>query len=85
MKINITMNDDLYNRMVEYSERNYLNKSQLISIALADYLNSKQMINAIADISLAFQKIAEANEIDEDTKRELEKFQVICSMFKSNM
>lgn len=81
MKINVTMNDDLYQRMVEYSDRNYLNKSQLISIALTDYLNSKQMLNAITDMSVAMTKIAESNEIDEEQKQELEKFQILCSMF----
>lgn len=81
MKINVTMNDDLYERMVEYSERNYMNKSQLISVALTDYLNAKQMLNAITDMSVAMTKIADSNEIDEESKQELEKFQLLSSMF----
>lgn len=85
MKINVTMNDELYERMVEYSNRNYMNKSQLVSLAVTDYLNSKQMINAISDISVAMKKIAESNGIDEDTKAELEKFELLCSMFRMNV
>lgn len=80
MKINVTMNDELYKRMVDYADKNYLNKSQLISIALTDYLNAKQAITAMSEIALATRQIANSNEIDEDTKKELEKLELICSM-----
>lgn len=80
MKINVTMNDELYERLVDYADKNYLNKSQLISIALTDYLNAKQAITAMNEIALATRQIANSNEIDEDTKKELEKLELICSM-----
>lgn len=81
MKLNITMNDDLYARMEEYASRNYYNKSTLISVALTDYLNSKQMITAIKDMSVAMQQIASSHEISEEAKAELERFELLASMF----
>ena len=38
-RINITINDDLLNRIDSYSKKRYLSRSGLISLVLSTYLN----------------------------------------------
>jgi metal-responsive CopG/Arc/MetJ family transcriptional regulator len=80
MKMNITISDELYDRLVDYAEKNYFNKSTLISFALTDYLNQKQMISAISDMSVSMRRIADSGTIDEQTKKDLERFETLASM-----
>ncbi len=81
MKVGITLDDDLLVRVDAFADRNYMSRSGLISLALTQYLNSQEMINAITDMSLSMRKIADSGEVDHDTLEQLEDFQRVAEMF----
>lgn len=86
MKVQITVDEDLMKRVDEYADENYMSRSGLISLALTQYLNAKEMVGAISRMSFALERIADKGEIDEQTQQELVDFQRLCVMIsKTNM
>ena len=78
MKVNITCNDDLMKRVDAYAERNYLSRSGLFTIAVTQYLNSVEIVNSVTDMTVSLRKIADNNEIDDETLEKLKDFERIC-------
>lgn len=78
MKVNITCDDELMKRVDSYAERNYLSRSGLFNLAVTNYLNSVELMSCITDMSVAMQKIADTNEIDDETYEQLKDFERIC-------
>lgn len=83
MKVQITLDDELMKRVDAYADENYMSRSGLLSIAVTQYLNTKEMIGAITRMGVAMEKIADKGEIDEQTQKELEDFQRMCAFFGS--
>lgn len=83
MKVQITLDGELMKRVDTYAAENYLSRSGLLSIAVTQYLNTKEMIGAITRMGIAMEKIADKGEIDEQTQQELEDFQRMCALFGS--
>lgn len=81
MKINVSMDDSLVARMDNYADENYTTRSGLITTALTQYLNAKEMVTAVTKMGLAMQAIADKGEIDEQTQKELDDFERMCKMF----
>lgn len=83
MKVQITLDDELLKRVDAYADENYLSRSGLLSIAVTQYLNTKEMVGAITRMGYAMEKIADKGEVDEQTQKELEDFQRLCALFGS--
>lgn len=83
MKVQITLDDELMKRVDTYADENYMSRSGLLSIAVTQYLNAKEMTKAITRMSVALDKIADKGEIDEQTQQELHDFQRMCALFGS--
>lgn len=79
-KVNITLDDELLQRVDKYADENYMSRSGLISFAVTQFLNQADVITAINCMSLAFQKIADTGKIDHETMEELEDFQRVAKM-----
>lgn len=80
MKINISLDDELLERVDSFADSNYMTRSGLISLALVQYLNTNEMTLAIKDLSLAVRKIADEQECDEETLRKLEDFERVAKL-----
>ena len=78
MKVNITCDDELMKRVDAYAERNFLSRSGLFTLAVTNYLNSVELLGCITDMSVSMRKIADSNEIDEETFNKLQDFERIC-------
>lgn len=85
MKVNISMDDELVNRIDNYADLSYTTRSGLITTAVTQYLNSKEMVLAIKDMGQAMKKIADKGEIDKDTQQQLEDFERLCSMLSVSL
>lgn len=83
MKVQITLDDELMKRVDAYADEHYMSRSGLLSIAVTQYLNTKEMIGAITRMGIAMEKIADKGEVDEQTRQELEDFQRMCALFGS--
>lgn len=82
-KLQITMDEDLLREVDDYCDKNFMNRSWLISQALVQVLNQQKVIDSIANISIALKNVSEKGEIDDETKREMEQFEALCKMFIS--
>ena len=80
MKINISLDDELVNRIDEYADYNYMSRSGLISLACTQYLNANEMTKAIKDMSVCIRKIADNNKLDDDTINKLNELDILCKM-----
>lgn len=80
VKINISLDDELLQRVDNYAEENYLNRSSLISLAATQFLNSADVTKAVCDLALAMRKIADTGTVDESTRKQLEDFERISKM-----
>lgn len=80
MKINISIDDDLLVRLDSVADSNYMSRSGLISYAVVQYLNQQEVVKAITDVSLAMRKIADNNELDAESRQQLEDFERIIKM-----
>ena len=82
-KLQITMDDELLKELDYFCEKNYMNRSWFISNSVMQIINQQKMIDAITNVSIAVRKAAETGVINEDTKRELESFEVLTKLFIS--
>lgn len=71
-KLNITINDDLLARAEKFAENQYMTKSGLVAVALREYLNAQELMPVLNSMKLAFDKIADSGELDEQTEKELD-------------
>lgn len=79
-KINITMDDALLSRADEYADNNYTSRSGLISLALRSYLDSQDLMQAVKNMSVAMQVIAEKGEITPEQQKELDSYKLLVDM-----
>lgn len=80
-KLQITMDEELLNAVDDYCDKNFMNRSWLISQSLVQVINQQKMIDSIVNISVALKNVSEKGELDEDTRREMESFETMCKMF----
>lgn len=81
MKVQVSLDDELVNRIDAYADANYMSRSGLISYATTQFLNQSDVIMAIKNISLAMRKIADTGNIDDETMQQLEDYERMCKMF----
>ena len=82
-KVQITMDEELLLAVDDYCDKNYMNRSWLISQSLIQVLNQQKMIDSISNLSMALKTVAESgrSEIDDETRQQLEKFELMAKMF----
>lgn len=81
-KINISIDDELLEKIDNLAEDNFTSRSGFISMGMNEFVKSKEIVSAIKSMSVSMAKIATMGTIDEDTQKELEAFQVICGMIQ---
>ena len=80
-KVQITVDEDLLRDVDDYCDKNYMNRSWLISQALLQVISQQKVIDSMFNVSLAMKKVAESGNLDEESKKEMETFQALCKMF----
>lgn len=79
-KVQISVDDELLKRIDNYSDRNYLSRSGLITLACSQYLNQAEVVTAVKDMALCMRKIADAGTVDEETQKQLEDFERLAQL-----
>ena len=77
-KISISINEDLLSRLDKSAAETYSSRSGFISQAVLQYLTSIEIPNIMSNMYVVMQKIADNNEIDEETKKQLQDFQALA-------
>lgn len=83
MKVNVTLDDELMQRLDSYADENYMSRSGFISLACTQFLNAADVSRAVRDMAFAMRKIADKGEIDDETKQQLEDFERLSKMLYS--
>lgn len=81
MKVQMSLNDELVQRLDKYSKENYLSRSAVMSIAVNQYLNSADIVSYIRDMDLAMRKIAETGKVSKEDLAQLQDFEKVAKMF----
>ncbi len=79
-KINITLDDELLQRIDKYADEIFMSRSGFISLCCANYLSANEGMIAIKNISLAMQKIADNGQVDDETLKTLEDFKRVVDL-----
>lgn len=82
-KVQISVDDELLKRIDNYSDRNYLSRSGLITLACSQYLNQAEVVTAVRDMALCMRKIADAGTVDAETQKQLEDFERLAQLLTS--
>lgn len=80
MKVQITLDDALMERVDRFADENYMSRSGLISLATTQFLNAADVTKAIKDMSICMRKISEKGAVDHETMEQLEDFERLCKM-----
>lgn len=80
MKVQVSLDDKLMDRVDAYAKSNYMSRSALISLATTEYLNHSDVIIVIKDIGLCMRKIADNGSVDDETLKELEDYERLCKV-----
>lgn len=80
-KLQITMEEDLLRSVDDYCDKNYMNRSWLISQALIEVLNRQKLIDSISNVSLALKKCSEVGTLDDEARSQMEAFESLCKLF----
>lgn len=80
MKVQVSLDEKLVERIDNYADANYMSRSGLISFATSQFLNQADVILMVKDMSLAMRKISEKGTVDHDTLEQLEDFERLCKM-----
>lgn len=81
MKVNVTLDDNLMQRIDTFADENYMSRSGFISHACTQYLNQAEVTAAIKSLSLAMRKIADNGAIDDEARSQLEDFERVAKFF----
>lgn len=77
MKVNVTLNDELLKRIDSFAEENFMTRSGLISVAVSQYLSGHAVTGALKELAICMRKIADSNEMDEESMQKLEEFRTL--------
>lgn len=72
MKMQISLDEKLVERIDNYADENYMSRSGLISLACTQYLNSADVVRVVKEMGVAINKIADMGGLDEDTQKQIE-------------
>lgn len=81
VKLQITMDEDLLADVDDYCDKNYMNRSWLITQAVNQVINQQKVIDALCDISIAIKKVSDTGVLDEETEKQLADFETVVKMF----
>jgi metal-responsive CopG/Arc/MetJ family transcriptional regulator len=80
MKVQITLDDALMERVDAYADENYMSRSGLLSLAVTQYLNAAEVTKAIKEMAVCIRKIADNGTVDHETMEQLEDFERLSKM-----
>lgn len=80
MKVQVTLDDALMERVDAYADENYMSRSGLLSLAVTQYLNAAEVTKAIKEMAVCMRKIADNGTVDHETMEQLEDFERLSKM-----
>jgi len=80
MKLNISIDDELMQKVDAYIKQNYMSRSGFFSMLANQHFQALQVTDSLKDITLSIRKVADTNEIDDETQKKLEDFERLTKL-----
>lgn len=80
MKINISLPDELAERVDAYCAENCLKRSIVYQIAVSQFINQRLAASALQDIALTLKKIDEKGMLDDESRKMLSDFEAVVKI-----
>lgn len=80
VKIAISINEGLLERIENYADSNYMSRSGFITLACNNYLTQVELVNFVKSASAALNKISESGNIDQETLIGLQDLERTCRL-----
>lgn len=80
MRVNMTLNDELLQRIDNYANSNYMSRSSVVAFACNQFLMAHELQSLLVDMKRCFQKIAETGCCSEEQLAELARYQSLFDM-----
>lgn len=77
VKYSATMNEELLRKVDEFAEKNYMNRSSVISYACNQFLLSYEVKDLLRSINALLHKFSESGSLSDADKEELEKLDLV--------
>lgn len=84
VRLNISLDETLLQRIDQFAEENFLSRSGLLSVAANEFINSSLLVTAFNDVAFSIRKIADNNQIDDESLKKLEDFEKVAKMLVSS-
>lgn len=78
-KVQITVDSELLACVDDYCKKYYMTRSGFSAVAYASIINHQRLVDAISDMSISINKIADTGCVDDDTLDKIEDFQRLVS------
>ena len=80
MKVQVSMDNALVQRVDQYADDNYMSRSALVTLALTQFLNAQEVTSAVKDMAICIRKIADTGEVDSETQQKLSDLERRCKV-----
>lgn len=80
-RIMFSIEPELLEELDEYCDKNYVNRSQVICQSVIRTLNEQKVVDSIRDLTVSLRICAENGQIDPETRKDLESFQMLAKLF----
>ncbi len=74
MKMTISIDDSLAEKVEEYAKNNYTSKSAVFAQGARNIIMQDAIMNMFTEVAMAVKKIAENNTMDDDSQKKLDEF-----------
>lgn len=78
MKVQISVADNLMERIDKYVNENGLNRSSFASVAMIQYLNQVECVAAMRSVALSVRKMSERGNLTEEDLQKIKEFEVLA-------
>ena len=80
VKVQISMQEDLLNKIDDFAKSNFMNRSAFISMVCNQYLQAKEVTEHLKDLTFSVRKIADGQEVDTETMQKIEDFERLAKV-----
>lgn len=82
MRVQISIDDNLLEKIDEYAKKNYLSRSGFISMASVQYLNQLEVADAMHQLNFLLEKLVLEGKADDETKKQMLALQSVVDAIK---
>lgn len=80
MKVTISVNDELMERIDNYADENFMSRSGFITFACNEYLKQQEVFKLVRQMSYTMNLIAEKGEVDAEVLAQLEQYNQVMNL-----